>query len=170
MLNFVHSPQVEKKLYSLWTTSFLNDEVRSYLYKVANNLTKANIHINKFDKNASEFCKNCKNSDIEIREDFKHIYFECPTTKKILNKTKKIFDNDIRYDPGVILINDINNDTTYFEKIIAGVVCYVLFSNRNKTTDKIFAMNSQFKKILIASSRVSNWFCNHVGRFLNVEI
>ena len=171
MFNFVHSPPIEKKLYSLWTTSFLNNEVRSYLYKVANNLTKSNIHIHKFDKNASEFCKNCKISGTEIREDFKHLYFDCPTTKKILKSAKKIFlDNDTRYDPGVILINDINNNTTYFEKIIAGIICYVLFSNRNKSVEKIFAMNSQFKKILIASSRVSNWFSNNVGRFVNVEI
>ena len=171
MFNFEHSPDVEKKLYSLWTTSFLNNEVRSYLYKVANNLTKANVHINKFDANVSVLCKNCKNSDIDKREDFNHIYFECPTTKKLLSDAKKIFlEKDMRYDPAVILINDINNDTTWFEKIIAGIVCYVLFSNRNKTTDKIFAMNSQFRKIITASTKVSYWFRVKIGRFVNVEI
>ena len=116
------------------------------------------------------YVKTVKKNDNKIREDFKHIYFECPNTKKILNNAKRIFDKDIRFDPGVILINDTNNDTTWFEKIIAGVVYYVLFTNRNKTNDKIHSMNSQFRKIITASSSVNNWFGNNVKRFVNVEI
>ena len=167
----MHSPPVEKKLYSLWNTSFLNNEVRSYLYKVANNLTKANIHIHKFDENVSELCKNCKKKMIIRSEKTSNTYISnFQIHKKILNNAKRIFDKDIRFDPGVILINDTNNDTTWFEKIIAGVVCYVLFTNRNKTNDKIFSMNSQFKIIITASSGVSNWFGNNVKRFVNVEI
>ena len=93
MFDFVYSPEVEKKLYSLWNTSFLSNELRSYLYKVANNLTKSNIHIAKFDSIMSEFCKSCRERGSEKREDFKHIYFECPNTKKLLTGTKKVFED-----------------------------------------------------------------------------
>ena len=170
MFNFVHSPEIEKSLYSLWGTSFLNNEVRSYLYKVANNLTKTNLHIAKFNSNMSEFCKNCWENGSELREDFKHIYFECQNTKKLISGAKKVFEEVIRYDPGVILINDNNNKSTYFEKIISGIVCYVIFTNRNKTNDKIFQMNGQFNRIITASAKVSNWFGAKVIRYLNVEV
>ena len=70
----------------------------------------------------------------------------------------------------MILVNDNNNKTTYFEKIISGVVCYVLFANRNKTNDKNYHMNAQFNKIITASAKVSNWFGSMVRRYVNVEI
>jgi len=170
MFNFVHSPETEKCLYSLWNTHFLNNETRSYLYKLANNLTKTNSHISKFDVNMSEYCKNCKENDSEIKEDFNHIYFECPTTKKLIIGAKKVFEEDIKYDPGVILVNDNNNKSTYFEKIISGIVCYVIFTNRNKTTNKTLHMNLHFNRIVYSSTEVSNWFKNKVSRYLNANV
>ena len=165
--DFEHDPNTEKKLYKAWTEHFLNNDVRSYLYKMANNLTKLNIHLAKFNNEISEHCKSCQKSGVIVRENFLHFYFECPTTMNHVKNAKKIFLEDVKYEPSVILINDKNNNANSFERTIAGIICYVLFTHRNDGANKINKMNDNFRKIISGSIKNSNFFKSKVERYMN---
>ena len=165
--DFEHEPKTEKKLYKAWTEHYLNNDVRTYLYKMANNLTKMNIHLAKFNTEISENCKSCQLGGLKVREDFLHFYFECPTTINHVKNAKKIFLEDVKYEPSVVLINDKNNNATSFERTIAGIMCYVLYTYRNSDTNKINKMNDNFQKIISGSIRNSNFFKSKVERYIN---
>ena len=154
---FIHDPMMEKKLYSLWNSSFLTNEIRTFLYKAANNMIKLNVHIAKFKEELSECCTSCLMTGISIREDFQHFYFDCPTIQDLLKNSKKIFREDFKNEPKVILINNNCNNATNYEKIITGIMCYIFCTYRNKRTNKIVQMNNEFRKITLSSSLVSNF-------------
>ena len=134
---------------------------------MANNLTKMNIHLAKFNTEISENCKSCQLGGLKVREDFLHFYFECPTTINHVKNAKKIFLEDVKYEPSVVLINDKNNNATSFERTIAGIMCYVLYTYRNSDTNKINKMNDNFQKIISGSIRNSNFFKSKVERYIN---
>ena len=170
LFSFTHHPETEKRLYACWNTSFLNNEVRTFLYRIANNQAKLNIHIAKFDVNRGEFCKSCETGGTLVRENYKHFFFECPATLSLLINAKKIFRENLKYDPAVILINNIENNATRFERIIAGIMCYVLYHGRNRPVTKIMYMNSEFKKIICASADTSNYFKMNVSRYIDLNV
>ena len=86
---------------------------------------------------------------ISIREDFQHFYFDCPTIQDLLKNSKKIFREDFKNEPKVILINNNCNNATNYEKIITGIMCYIFCTYRNKRTNKIVQMNNEFRKITL---------------------
>ena len=67
-------------------------------------------------------------------------------------------------------INNIENNATRFERIIAGIMCYVLYHGRNRPVTKIMYMNSEFKKIICASADTSNYFKMNVTRYIDLNV
>ena len=71
---------------------------------------------------------------------------------------------------GIVLINNIENKATRFERIIAGIMCYVLYHGRNRPVTKIHYMNSEFTKIITASADASTYFKQNVTRFIDFKV
>ena len=168
--NFTHDPTTEKRLYSLWSSSFLNNEIRTFLFKAANNMIKLNVHISKFKPEQSELCKSCLMTGTSVREDFQHFYFDCPIIQGLLKSSKKIFREDFKNEPKIFLINNSGNNATNYEKIIAGIMCYIIFTHRNKHNNKTTQMNYEFRKIILSSCAASNYFNSQTSRFIQREL
>ena len=118
----------------------------------------------------SELCTSCYGEGKFFREDFQHFYFDCPFIQGLLRNSKKIFREDFKNEPKVLLINNMYNKTTNYEKLIAGIMCYIFFTHRNKTTNKILHMNNDFRRIIQSLCTVSQYFKMQTSRFIRKEI
>ena len=168
--NSTHDPTTEKRFYSLWSSSFLNNEIRTFLFKAANNMIKLNVHISKFKSEQSELCTSCLMTGTSVREDFQHFYFDCPIIQGLLKSSKKIFREDFKNEPKIFLINNNHNNATNYEKIIAGIMCYIFFTHRNKRNNKTTQMNYEFREIILSSCAASNYFNSQTSRFIQREL
>ena len=140
------------------------------MYKLANNTIKLNVHTSKFKEEQSEYCYSCLETGTNVREDFNHLYFACPTILSHLNRAKRIFRENLRHEPKSILINNKDNDCTNFERLISGIMIYVLFSHRTREANKVEMMNISFSKIKTTSCKVSNYFLSNTIRFIKKDL
>ena len=170
IFNFSHSPETEKKLFTLWQSSMLKNEVRGFLYKVANNTLKLNIHMSKFVEEKNDKCTFCFRNDMIHRENFLHFYTECPNTIDSFIKANRIIKSSLNIGIEVLFKNDQYNQSTWFEKIMSGIVLYVIFKNREKNENRVLSMNIEFEKIVSTACITSKHFNSMIRKNLNRSI
>jgi len=83
----VPEPDHLGKILGLWNRSFLQNEVREFLFKEHNNCLALNNRTAHFIANANDKCSFCKilNPDTAQKESFRHLFFDCPVTRTALN-------------------------------------------------------------------------------------
>ena len=88
-----------KNLYGAWNKHFLSSEIKVFMFKFYNNILGTNLRVSKFNHEKNSECTFCLISGPfpANREDFSHLFFHCPTTKKIIqeffDKYYEIYDN-----------------------------------------------------------------------------
>ena len=77
-----------KSMYGAWNKLFLPSEIKVFLYKFYNNILGTNLRVSKFNRETNPECTFCSiNGPFPVpREDFSHIFFNCPSTKKIIEE------------------------------------------------------------------------------------
>ena len=73
-----------KSMYGAWNKLFLSSEIKVFLYKFYNNILGTNLRVSKFNRKTNPECTfSAINGPFPVpREDFSHIFFNCPSTKK----------------------------------------------------------------------------------------
>ena len=170
MFGFTHSPEVESKLLSLWNQNFLDNGLRTFMFKIAANRIKLNIHIAKFEQEQSEFCQECNFNGINVRETFQHFYFNCPTNIEFFDRFNRVKKIHFESDPSIVLITNQENKATKFEKTIGAILIFIVFKYRNVRNNRAFLMNKSWTKIISFASRASNFFSIQIDRYINNEI
>jgi hypothetical protein len=75
------------KVLGLWNRSFLPNETREFLFKERNNCLALNNRTAHFLANVNEKCSFCRiiNPETNQKENFRHLFFDCPVTRTALN-------------------------------------------------------------------------------------
>jgi hypothetical protein len=75
------------KILGLWNRSFLQNETREFLFKERNNCLALNNRTAHFLANVNEKCSFCRiiNPETNQKENFRHLFFDCPVTRTALN-------------------------------------------------------------------------------------
>jgi hypothetical protein len=83
----VPDPEHLGKILGLWNRSFLQNEVREFLFKERNNCLARNNRTAHFLANVNDKCSFCKilHPDTNQKENFRHLFFDCPVTRTALN-------------------------------------------------------------------------------------
>ena len=73
-------------MYGAWNKLFLPSEIKVFLFKFYNNILGTNLRVSKFNRETKPECTFCPiNGPFPVpREDFSHIFFNCPSMKKIV--------------------------------------------------------------------------------------
>ena len=77
-----------KSMFSSWSKIYYNNQQKTFLFKMYNNILGLNIRVSKFNREISPECTFCtieKRHPTE-REHFIHLFYYCPTTASILAK------------------------------------------------------------------------------------
>ena len=86
-----------KDIYVLPRKVSLDCNVRSFQYKVLNNVLYLNKKLFIFGKSSSSLCSFCKNAD----ETISHLFYECNITKELWNRLD-LFFNDCFHLPQLL--------------------------------------------------------------------
>jgi hypothetical protein len=170
LFNFSHSPEIEAKLYSLWNQNFLDNEVRTFMFKLASNRIKLNTHISKFEQDCSDLCKGCSNLGLNNRETFPHFFFNCTVNTNLLTSFNRVKREHFESNPAAVMITNAENVSTKFEMIIGGILIYILHKFRNYRDNRTFSMNREWKKIINQATSSSGLFTLNVDRLIYREI
>jgi hypothetical protein len=75
------------KILGLWNRSFLQNETREFFFKERNNCLALNNRTAHFLANVDEKCSFCRivNPETNQKENFRHLFFDCPVTRTALN-------------------------------------------------------------------------------------
>jgi len=70
----------------IWAFSSLDNQIREFMFKLRNNQLMLNNRRNAFDVLHDPRCTFCKirDPDTEVRDSFAHVFFDCVTTKRLL--------------------------------------------------------------------------------------
>ena len=73
-------------MYGAWNKLFLPSEIKVFLFKFYNNILGTNLRVSKFNRETKPECTFCAiNRPFPVpREDFSHIFFNCPSMNKIV--------------------------------------------------------------------------------------
>jgi len=76
-----------RKMHSMWSRHFLDSKTRDFIFKFYNNILGINQRVNKFNPAICPSCTFCNISNTlpAPLESFRHIFYDCPSVKKILN-------------------------------------------------------------------------------------
>ena len=77
-----------KNMYGAWNKHFLSSEIKVFMFKFYNNTLGTNLRVSKFNYEINPECTFCSINGPHpaSREDFAHLFFHCPTTKKIIQE------------------------------------------------------------------------------------
>ena len=77
-----------KNMFGAWNKQFLSSEIKVFMFKFYNNTLGTNLRVSKFNYEISPECTFCSINGPHpaSREDFVHLFFHCPTTKKIIQE------------------------------------------------------------------------------------
>jgi hypothetical protein len=83
----VPNPAHLGKVLGLWNRSFLQNEMREFLFKEHNNCLGLNNRTVHFLANTNDKCSFCRiiNPETTQKESFRHLVFDCPITRTALN-------------------------------------------------------------------------------------
>ncbi len=76
-----------KILNKMWNISYLENELRTFIFKLHNNTQEYNLVLSKFKPNVEPFCTFCllaRDPDPE-HENALHLFFNCPHVEPVLN-------------------------------------------------------------------------------------
>ena len=90
-----------KKAIGIWKWSWLNNDMRNFIYLLRNNGLMLNNRLNAFDPTISPICTFCKILDRDTcnRDGLAHFFMECAMTRRLL----KVWGS--KFEPQVSLIN-----------------------------------------------------------------
>jgi hypothetical protein len=75
-----------KTLCSQWTVSCYPVKIREFIFKFRNNILGLNTRVSHFNNERGRHCTFCNlENGPNTDESFLHLFFECPSTKRILN-------------------------------------------------------------------------------------
>ncbi len=109
----IPDPESLGTILGTWNLSFLSNEVREFIFKERNNCLPLNNRAAHFVQNLSDKCSFCRiiNPDTNTRENFSHLFFDCPISNLVLN-------GFIRLSGIRVLGNDPNIRNIYWNGII----------------------------------------------------
>jgi hypothetical protein len=109
----IPDPESLGTILGLWNLSFLSNEVREFIFKERKNCLSLNNRAAHFVQNLSDKCSFCRiiNPDTNTRENFSHLFFDCPISNLVLN-------GFIRLSGLRVLGNDPNVQNIYWNGII----------------------------------------------------
>jgi len=86
-VEIVATLDVSKKINKLWTISYLENELRTFIFKLHNNTLSYNLCLSKFVRGKEPYCTFCTlNRNPEpANEPPLHIFYSCPTSEAIIN-------------------------------------------------------------------------------------
>jgi hypothetical protein len=88
-INHVNVPDtsVIPHFLSSWNVSFLDNNLREFIYKFRNNLIKTNDRLSHILSNVDQTCFLCKCLPISLKhhETFNHLFRTCPVTKNLIS-------------------------------------------------------------------------------------
>ena len=75
-----------RKMHAMWSRHFLDSKTRDFIFKFYNNILGTNQRVNKFNPATCPSCTFCNISNTlpAPLESFRHIFYDCPSVKKIL--------------------------------------------------------------------------------------
>jgi len=83
----VPDPEITAFFLNLWNCSFLPNDMREFLFKERNNCLPLANRIGNYIENVNERCSFCRilNPETNQREDYNHLFLDCPVTRSTLN-------------------------------------------------------------------------------------
>jgi exonuclease III len=73
------------KIIGFWRGSYLTNKVRDFVFKFYNNQLPINTRLSHYVANRNRLCTFCTSEGVPLPadENFRHLFFDCPTTKRI---------------------------------------------------------------------------------------
>ena len=90
----VPGPAILKKCLGLWSNSWLNNDMRQFLFLLRTNGLMLNNRLNAIDETVSPFCTFCRIIDRASaeRDSFLHFFRNCPVTIRLLEDWCNLFE------------------------------------------------------------------------------
>jgi hypothetical protein len=109
----IPDPESLGLILGMWNISYLSNEVREFIFKERNNCLPLNNRAAHYVQNLSDKCSFCKiiNPDTVTRENFSHLFFDCPISNLVLNGFIRI--SGLRF-----LSNDPNVRNAYWNGMV----------------------------------------------------
>ena len=158
--------------FSCWSFSFIPANIRSFLLKKANNRLILNAELYYVNNNISQHCtfftiSSHPNCTLE-KENYMHLFCECPHTRNILEKYFSNYCGDIGSIKTIMFRG--HKASNFFEStyinIELGILAYFIFQSRNAkkipTFNSIFSSLCYTKKTMEQSSK----FYSHILKVL----
>jgi hypothetical protein len=155
---------------ALWTTYFLQSDLKTFLFKAHHNILGLNHrvhHFNQLREPTCTFCNKAKNFPAE-RETYIHLFWHCPSVNKLI---KRFFDTYIDGDvdqffffTGCYRI-DNRNELSVPVLIIFNVLRYAVWNFKlRKKLPSWHGLNSEFLYVFDTILNVSRKFNTSVSR------
>jgi hypothetical protein len=129
---------IAKNFVSTWNCTFLDNNIREFIFKLRNNLIKTGDRLSKFLPNFDDTCSLCRNlvNDRDCRETFLHFFRKCPVTDSLIlrfNKHFRIFWNvdDIDFEQ-IYWFGDTNNILDRPTLLLYDIFRYQLWSMKQR--------------------------------------
>ena len=151
-----------KTLCSLWKNSFMDNEMKTFCFKLHNNTLGYNYTVNKFIRNHNPYCTFCTLSrePEDGRETPYHIFFACRHTERIYEKIFRTFLGD-----GYGEMTRIN----YFGGFDSDNVCRNLSLNIVSFLFKFYIWSCKLRFRLPGEGESVDFAKSHISNFFNLN-
>jgi len=130
-LNLLEDPLLFKWA-SLWNNNSLPNNFREFIFKYNNNILPINTRLSHFADNQVRSCTFCTLANVNppVDEDFYHLFYNCPTTKKFHTEFKTKFLSELNLTPNdwkKLIFTGTGTDDLNYNTFLAISILYLQF-------------------------------------------